>query len=161
MFLAERLRQPRLLAVCYLDRTIWCAVKRSCTKMQMLTPGRSIASALVFVFLLTAALAASTSTFDENVVRRYELTGQRLTARFQVTRGGLKVTGIEDLGNGAILRPGEVFALQLRDGQVIAASQLRIDAGPSSGTTGAQPIRCATGGTGYRTKALRRPKHPG
>ncbi len=99
--------------------------------MKMLAARRSPASALVYCLFLSAALAACASTLGENVVHTYELSGQRLTARFQVVHGSLKVEDIEDLGNGAILRPGEVFSLLLGDGHLIGASQLRIDGGPT------------------------------
>jgi len=84
----------------------------------------------VFVLLLSAALSASANDAQERVATNYELRGDRLTARFKVTNGGIKVAEIEDRGSRAKLRPMEAFSLQLRDGRVIAASQLKLNAAP-------------------------------
>ena len=59
----------------------------------------------VFVLLLSAALSASANDAQERVATNYELRGDRLTARFKVTNGGIKVAEIEDRGSRAKLRP--------------------------------------------------------
>jgi hypothetical protein len=89
---------------------------------------QTAANALVYVSLLSAALSASAA--EGRGTGRYELRGQRLTARFQVANGSIKVAEIEDRRSRAKLLPGEAFSLQLRDGRVIAASQLRMNAAP-------------------------------
>jgi hypothetical protein len=83
---------------------------------------------LIHVFLLSAALSASAANGHDT--GGYELRGKRLTVRFQVANGGIRVVEVEDRRNGAKLRPGEAFSLQFRDGRAIAASQLRMDAAP-------------------------------
>jgi hypothetical protein len=79
------------------------------------------------VILLSAALFASAGVAQG---RNYELSGERLTARFQVTNVGIKDVEIEDRNTRAKLHPVEAFSLLLLDGRVITASQLRIYAAP-------------------------------
>ena len=61
----------------------------------------------------------------------FELREERLTARFEIVNGGLKVAEVVDARSGAKLKPGEAFSIQLRDGRVIAASQMKMAAGIS------------------------------
>ena len=83
---------------------------------------------LPLAFLFVAAWAAQASAPDAK--GGYELRGERLSARFQVANGGLKVAEIVDRRSGAKLNPGEAFSLSLRDGRVIAASQMKMSAPP-------------------------------
>ncbi|MGP8270453.1 MAG: enterotoxin [Terracidiphilus sp.] len=84
----------------------------------------------VFVILLFATLFAFAGDAPGRAAKSYELRGDRLTARFQVTDGGIKVTEVEDRSSRAKLRPVEAFSLKLRDGRVITASQLKMNAAP-------------------------------
>ena len=63
--------------------------------------------------------------------REFVLRDARLAAHFEVVDGGLRVAGIEDLGSGAVLRPGEAFRLQFEDGSEIAASQMQLTTAPA------------------------------
>ncbi len=69
----------------------------------------------------------------------FELRGERLTARFRVVSGGLKVAEVVDARGGATLNPGEAFSLLLRDGRVIAASQMKMSAAPVEEQIAAEP----------------------
>jgi hypothetical protein len=51
--------------------------------------------------------------------------------------------------------PGEAFSLQLRDGRVIAASQLRMNAAPVEEQIAPNPFSGAARGAGCRAIALR------
>ncbi len=82
----------------------------------------------VYVFLFFTALSAAAANGHD--AGKYELRGNRLTALFQVANGGIRIVEVKDRRNGEKLRPGEVFSLQFRDGHVIAASQLRMNAAP-------------------------------
>jgi hypothetical protein len=62
--------------------------------------------------------------------KEFVLRDGRLTARFEVVHGGLRIASIQDLSSGAMLRPGEVFRLEFADGSVIAASQMRLTTMP-------------------------------
>ncbi|HEV2485941.1 MAG TPA: enterotoxin [Terracidiphilus sp.] len=96
-----------------------------------------MAKTLTFAFLLTASLAVSTGTARGQ--GGFELRGERLTARFEVVNGGLKVEEVVDRRSGAKLSPGEAFSLQLRDGRVIAASQMKMRAAPVEEQIAANP----------------------
>jgi len=84
----------------------------------------------VFVFLLSTVLSASAGADKGHKANVYELRGERLIGRFQVINGGIKIVEIEDRNSRAKLHPGEAFSLRLRDGRVITASQLRMNAAP-------------------------------
>jgi hypothetical protein len=56
----------------------------------------------------------------------YVLSGPRLSAHFTVNNGQLRFAGLRDQADGKTLTPGEVFSVKLRDGRVIAASQMKI-----------------------------------
>jgi hypothetical protein len=105
-------------------------VKRNSTGMQVQMTRRAMAEAVAFAFLLFAVLAASTNTAQGQAKSAYELRGERLTARFQVVNGGLKVAEVVDQRSGAKLMPEEAFSMQLRDGRVIAASQMKMGGVP-------------------------------
>ncbi len=62
--------------------------------------------------------------------KTYELSGERLIARFQVVNGGLKVLPIVDRTSRTELAPDEAFSLQLRDGNVMRASQMKMSGLP-------------------------------
>ena len=98
--------------------------------MQILKVRQSATIILTCIFLLSAALSTSAGVVQGRVARGYELRGERLTARFQVANGGIKIAEIEDRSSRTKLHPGEAFSLLLRDGRVIAASQLRMNAAP-------------------------------
>lgn len=105
-------------------------LKRGSAKMQIPAMRRFTADILVSVFLLSAILAACASAAEEHLAGKYELRGERLTARFQVRNASLKVVEIEDSRSHAKLRPGEAFSLQFHDGRVLGASQFRVSAAP-------------------------------
>jgi len=92
---------------------------------------RSSANALAFSLLFFTALTVSASTTDGHVAGEYELCGERLAARFEVTNGGLKVKEIENQRSRAKLLPREAFSLLFRDGRVLTASQLKMSAAPT------------------------------
>src|ERR1017187_4175906 len=107
--------------------------------MQIYMARRAMAEAVAFAFLLFVVLAASTNTAQGQAKNEYELRGERLTARFEVVDGGLKVAEIVDGRSGAKLLPGEAFSLQLRDGRVIAASRMKMKAAPVEEQIAATP----------------------
>jgi len=84
----------------------------------------------VFVMLLSATLSASAADAPGRAAKTYELGGGRLAVRFQAINGGIKVREIEDRSSRAKLHPVEAFSLKFRDGRVIAASQLKMNADP-------------------------------
>ena len=105
--------------------------------MQVQARQRAMAKVFDFAFLLIAGLGVSAVTaWGQNGL---ELRGERLTARFEVVHVGLKVDEIVDRKSGAKLLPGEAFSLQLRDGRVIAASQMKMKAAPVEEQTAATP----------------------
>src|ERR1019366_3902475 len=111
--------------------------QRSSANMQVQARQRAMAKVFDFAFLLIAGLGVSAVTaWGQNGL---ELRGERLTARFEVVHVGLKVDEIVDRKSGAKLLPGEAFSLQLRDGRVIAASQMKMKAAPVEEQTAATP----------------------
>jgi hypothetical protein len=96
---------------------------------------RSAAKALAFAVLFLGAemcvQAQGTTGFT--------LRGERLTARFEVANGGLRVAGIEDRKDGMKLEPGEAFSVQLRDGSTVAASRMKLNAAPVQSSVAAKP----------------------
>jgi hypothetical protein len=104
----------------------------------------------VLTLLLSSLLAGRANSLDNNLdnnleykldkpgavntasqaLTSYDLSGELLTTRFQVANGSLKIAEIQNRRTLAKLRPGEVFSILLRDGRVIAASQLKLDAAP-------------------------------
>ncbi len=71
-------------------------------------------------------LACATASISAQRPTAYDLTGPRLTARFTVDNGHLRFVSLTDHANGKTLSPGELFSLKLRDGRVIAASQMKL-----------------------------------
>jgi len=138
--LAERRCKPLFLLLHHMGEIIWPALMRSSSGRQILPILRSAAYPLVLLFPLSGALVAAPNTLDEHVTGRYELRGDSLTARFQVANGSIKATEVEDLTSRAKLRPGELFSLLLRDGHVIAASQLKMDATPEEEAVSPNPL---------------------
>jgi hypothetical protein len=114
-------------------------LKSNSSQTQSLPVLRSVACSLAFLFPLSAALAAAPNTLDGGVSGRYELHGDGLTARFQVAEGAIRITEVEDRASRAKLQPGELFSLLLRDGRVIPASQLKLEAAPSEESVAANP----------------------
>ena len=98
--------------------------------MQVQARRRSAAKAFALALLPIGFIAANCAAQSPGT-NSYQLRGDRLTAHFQVGNGGLKVTDIADRATGATLAPGEPFSLRLRDGRVIAASQMKIDSPPA------------------------------
>ena len=90
------------------------------------TGWRITAKALVFAFLFSLASGAH----GADAKGGYELRDARLAARFEVVQGGLRVAGIKDLSDGDMLRPGEAFSVEFRDGRVVAASQMGMSGPP-------------------------------
>ena len=68
--------------------------------MQILKVRYSAMKISFFVILLTAALSASASDAPGSIAKGYELRGDRLTARFKVTNGSIKLMEVEDLRVG-------------------------------------------------------------
>src|ERR1035438_6231026 len=111
--------------------------QRSSANMQVQARQRAMAKVFNFAFLLIAGLGVSAvSAWGQ---KGLELRGERLTARFEVVHGGLKVAEIVDGRSGAKLLPGEAFSLQLRDGRVIAASRMKMKAAPVEEQIAATP----------------------
>jgi hypothetical protein len=81
---------------------------------------------LLSLFTFSRGLNASAANGQDEFVLR----NARLAAHFTVVRGQLHIAEIQDLNSGATLRPGEAFRLQFADGQVVAASQMRLMAAP-------------------------------
>jgi hypothetical protein len=100
---------------------------------------RSVELSLAVLLPLSAVLVAAPIPPDGDATGPYELHGNSLTARFQVINGGIKITEVEDLTSGAKLRPSELFALLFRDGRVITASQLKMDAIPGEEAVAPNP----------------------
>jgi hypothetical protein len=86
---------------------------------------RPVAKAMVFVFLLGVATVQGQSH------AAYVLEGPRLAARFAIEHGSLRGLSVEDRASGAKIAPGEAFSLKLRDGRVLAASQMKSSAAPA------------------------------
>jgi hypothetical protein len=87
---------------------------------------RASAKTLIFAFLfLCAGMCARAQGTTE-----YMLRSERLTARFEVINGGLRVAGVEDRRTGAKLDPGEAFNLKFDDGSVVAGSAMKLSAAP-------------------------------
>ena len=81
-------------------------------------------------FLLFAGLASLCSA-QVKTRDAYELRNERIAARFEVVHGGLRITEIVDRASGVKLSPGEAFSLRMRDGRVLQASQMKLDASPA------------------------------
>lgn len=94
--------------------------------MKAETTRRSMARPVAVAILLTAVGMACGQEHG-----RYALEGERVTARFAVEQGSLHGMWVEDRANGARLTPGETFSLKLRDGRVLAASQMKLGATPA------------------------------
>jgi hypothetical protein len=92
--------------------------------------GLPMAKAAALAFFSFAGAAAWANSVVGQAQSVYELRGERLTARFEIVHGGLKVAEVVDRRGGTKLAPGEAFSLKLRDGRVIAASQMKITAAP-------------------------------
>jgi len=86
---------------------------------------KAVAIALLLVSM-GGGFAAEHSLAQGNKARVYELSGPRLTARFAVDNGSLRFAWLKNAGDGRMLAPGEAFSVKLRDGRVIAASQMKI-----------------------------------
>jgi hypothetical protein len=91
---------------------------------------RSTANALVLAIIFCGALTAPADSVEGQDAGKYELSGERIAARFQVVNGGLKVTEVENQKSKEKLWPDEAFFLQLRDGRVLAASQFQMSRPP-------------------------------
>ena len=100
---------------------------------------RSLAYPVALLFPLSVFLVAAPNPSDENATGGYELRGEKLTARFQVADGGIRISEVEDRTSRAKLRPVELFSLLLRDGRVMTASQLKLDAAPGEETVAPNP----------------------
>jgi len=89
-----------------------------------------MARALTCASLLLMCKAILAAGSNVQSTDAYELSGPRLSARFEVDHGTLRVAWIRDAADGVSLAPGEAFSLQLQDGHVIAASQMKMVAVP-------------------------------
>jgi hypothetical protein len=107
--------------------------------MQVQGGRRSTAKAAAFTILILAVRVGFAATSSDGAAGIYELNGQRLTARFAVDGGSLRFAWVKDLAGGARLAPGEAFSLKLRDGRVVAASQMKMNAAPVEEQVAAEP----------------------
>lgn len=89
----------------------------------------SVLKTLPVLFLLASLCGSSADAAARHA--KFVLRDARLAARFEVVHGGMRITGVEDLSDGVVLRPGETFSLQFADGSVIPASQMRLTVAPS------------------------------
>lgn len=80
--------------------------------------------------LLAISSFGLVTTSEAQTKAVYELSGPRLAARFTVNDGRLRVASVKDVADGKTLTPGEAFTLKLQDGQVIAASQMKLKSHP-------------------------------
>ena len=87
---------------------------------------RTVAGAFLLFAGLASLCSAQGKTRDA-----YELRNERIAARFEVVHGGLRITEIVDRASGVKLSPGEAFSLRMRDGRVLQASQMKLDASPA------------------------------
>jgi len=107
--------------------------------MKKLAKGLWVEKSVAWPVLLSAALGGA-SLFGQNPPEKFALRGEHISATFQVAERKLKGTEIEDLKSGAKLFPGELFTLLLRDGRVVAASQLKMDGAPVEGALAISPL---------------------
>ncbi|MGA7341141.1 MAG: enterotoxin [Terracidiphilus sp.] len=98
---------------------------------------RVAAKALAFAFFFSGAWTACVAQGQAG--SEFALRTDRLTARFEVVHGGLRVAGIDDLRSGANLNPGEPFSVVFRDGRVLAASQMKLKSAPVEARLAAKP----------------------
>ncbi len=80
---------------------------------------KAVAIGILLTVLPVAAAKAQT--------KAYELSGPRLTAHFVLDNGHLRFTSLKNASEAKMLAPGETFSVKLRDGRVIAASQMKIE----------------------------------
>jgi len=120
--------------------------------MQVQTERCSMAKVLAFAFLFLAGSAGLAASSSGASAGTYELRNKRLAAQFSADRGGLRVVWVKDLAGGASLAPGEAFSIQLHDGRVIAASQMKMSSSPVEELVEANPVasRAAERVTGRR-----------
>ena len=136
---AERLSQSLFLRMLRFGEIVWRAWTRRSSREQIPPILRYVAYSFAFLFPLCGVLVAAPNTLDEHVNGRYELRGDRLTASFQVANGSINSAKVEDRTSRAKLHPGELFSLLLRDGRVITASQLKMDAAPEEEAVAPNP----------------------
>lgn len=98
--------------------------------MRVTAARQSTAKVLAFASLLFAICIAGARVSGAQAKGGYELRGERLTARFQVSDGSLKVAEVVNRASGAKLNPGEAFSLKFRDGRVMAASEMKLEGLP-------------------------------
>jgi hypothetical protein len=77
-----------------------------------------IKSAAIAILIAAASAQAQTKTYD--------LSGPRLSAHFVASEGHLRFSSLKNAADDKLLQPGEAFSVKLRDGRVIAASQMKI-----------------------------------
>jgi hypothetical protein len=80
----------------------------------------------VAIAVLFALVGRDTAAAQATQPRVLQLSGPRLTARFVVDGGSLRFSGLTDRADGKTLAPVEAFSIRLRDGRVIAASQMKV-----------------------------------
>ena len=122
--------KPLFLLLHHFGEVGWGVLNRSSSRRHIRSILRYAAYSLLFLLALCGAFAAAPNALDDHVTGRYELRGDSLTARFQVANGSVNSAEVEDLASREKLRLGELFSLLLRDGRVIDASQLKMDATP-------------------------------
>jgi hypothetical protein len=93
----------------------------------------------ISVVALLMAPACGWSARTRGGQTKFDLRDARLTARFEVAHGGLRVATIRDLSSGAVLRPGEAFSLVFADGSVVRASQMRLAVAPAESDLAPNP----------------------
>lgn len=87
--------------------------------MQARVGERALIKTAAIVILIAATAAQAQS-------KTYDLSGPRLTAQFVADDGHLRFKSLTNAADRKMLHPGEAFRIKLRDGRVIAASQMNI-----------------------------------
>lgn len=90
---------------------------------------------MVFVFAPWPARCAAQAAAQTHFVLR----DAKISAHFETVHGGLRISAIEDSSTGAVLRPHQLFRLQLADGTVIASSQMRLSSAPAETAIAPKP----------------------
>ncbi len=94
--------------------------------MRDFAESRALAKVVVTGFLILVFGGGFAFASQGQPASTYELSGPRITARFTVDGGHLRFAGLKNAGDGKTLQPGEAFSIKLRDGRVIAASQMTL-----------------------------------
>jgi hypothetical protein len=86
---------------------------------------RASVPALIKAIVIAITLVPIVGVAAQAQSKTYDLTGPRLMAHFAVSKGHLRFASLKNAAGGKRLKPGEAFSVKLRDGRVIAASQMK------------------------------------